>query len=203
MKQLLALGPAVGQAAVNRLPGSPWFLQRNILVLLGKLGTWPAGFSPAEYAANPEVRIRREAVKLMLESSLHRNDGIIRGLADPDETIVGLALAAAVDGCPPEGSASVRRIAGDPKRPSEFRVLAVRIMGRSRTTESLQMLRDLALHRRRWLGRRLAPKSPELLATLSALATGWPDDAGAADVLQRASEHADADIRAAARPPVA
>jgi hypothetical protein len=57
------------------------------------------------------------------------------------------------------------------------------------------------LHRRRWLGRRLAPKSPELLAALAALATGWPDDHAAADVLQRALQHPDADIRAAARQP--
>ena len=199
LKQLLALGPAVGQAAVNRLPGSPWFLQRNILLLLGKLGTWPAGFSPTEYASNSEVRIRREAIKLMLESPPHRGDGITRGLADPDETIVGLALAAAVDSCPPEAVTLVHRIAVDPKRPSESRVLAVRILGRSRTFESLHVLRELALHRRRWLGRRLAPKSPELLAALSALASGWPDDPRAAEILQRALEHADPDIRAAAR----
>lgn len=199
LKQLLALGPAVAQAAVNRLPGSPWFLQRNILVLLTKLGTWPAGFSPAEYASNPEVRIRREAIKLMLESAPHRSDGIRRGLADPDETIVGLALAAAVDSCPPEVMTLVHRVAADPKRPSEPRVLAVRILGRSRTSESLHVLRELALHRRRWLGQRLAPKSPELLAALSALASGWPDDPRAAEILQRAIQHADPDIRAAAR----
>jgi hypothetical protein len=93
----------------------------------------------------------------------------------------------------------VHRIAADPKRPSEPRVLAVRILGRSRTSESLHVLRELALHRRRWLGRRLAPKSPELLAALSALASGWPDDPRAAEILQRALQHVDPDIRAAAR----
>jgi hypothetical protein len=201
LKQLLALGPAVGQVAVARLPGAPWFVQRNILVLLGKLGTWPAGFSPADYASNPEPRIRREAIKLMLESPVHRVDGIVLGLADPDEAIAGLALATAVNACPPEATALAQRIATDPKRPSEFRVLAIRILGRSRTSESLGVLQALVLHRRRWLGRRLAPKSPELLAALAALATGWPDDHAAADVLQRALQHPDADIRAAARQP--
>jgi hypothetical protein len=203
LKQLLALGPAVGQAAVARLSGSPWFVQRNILVLLGKLRQWPAGFSPAEYASNPEVRIRREAIKLMLESPVHRVQGIVLGLGDSDETIAGLALAAALDGCPPEAAALAQRIAADPKRPSESRVLAVRILARTRSPASLAVLHELVLHRRRWLGRRLAPKSPELLAALSALAAGWPTEPTAADVLRRASQHSDPDIRAAARLPVA
>ncbi|HET6837336.1 MAG TPA: hypothetical protein VFH24_04780 [Gemmatimonadales bacterium] len=201
LKQLLALGPAVGQVAVARMPTAPWFVQRNILVLLGKLGSWPAGFSPAEYAINPDARIRREAIKLMLESPIYRGEGMAVGLADRDEAIVALALAAAVDACPPEAVAVVQRIAADPKRPSESRVLAVRILARNRTDESRQVLHELVLNRRRWLGRRLAPKSPELLAALTALATRWPDDSAVADVLQRASQHSDPDIRAAVRQP--
>jgi hypothetical protein len=203
LKQLTALGPAVGQVAVARLPGAPWFVQRNILVLLGKVGAWPAGFSPAEFASNPEPRVRREAIKLMLESSVHQRDGIALGLADPDEAILGLALAAALDSCPPEATTMAQRIAADLKRPSETRVQAVRILARSRTAESLRVLHELVLHRRRWLGRRLAPKSPELLAALSALAAHWGDDPVVADLLRRASQHSDPDIRAAARQPAA
>jgi hypothetical protein len=177
-------------------------MQRNILVVLGKLGTWPAGFSPAEYASNPDTRVRREAIKLMLESPVHRADGLRLGLADLDEGIVGLALAAAVDICPPEVAAVARSIATDPKRPSESRVLAIRLLARSRTSETLRVLQELVLHRRRWLGRRLAPKSPELLAALSALAAGWPNDSVAVDVLGRARQHSDPEIRAAAERPV-
>jgi HEAT repeat protein len=201
LKQLLALGPAVGPAAAARLPGAPWFVQRNILVLLGRLGSWPTAFSPAEYASNPDSRVRREAIKLMLESATHRGEGITRGLADPDWAITGLALAAAVDACPFEAIPMAQRIAADLKRPSELRVLAVRVLARSRTPESLRVLHELVLHRRRWLGRRLAPKSPELLAALAALATHWPGDPTAADVLQRALQHSDPDIRAAAGRP--
>jgi hypothetical protein len=139
----------------------------------------------------------------MLESSVHQRHGIALGLADPDEAILGLALAAALDSCPPEATAMAQRIAADLKRPSETRVQAVRLLGRSRTAESLRVLHELVLHRRRWLGRRLAPKSPELLAALSALATHWHDDPVVADVLRRASRHSDPDVRAAARQPAA
>jgi hypothetical protein len=201
LKQLLALGPSAGELAVARLPGAPWFVQRNILFLLGRLGSWPEGFSPAEYAVNSDSRIRREAIKLMLESPQHQSQGLALGLIDPDEAIVGLALTAALDTCPPAAVALAQRIAVDPKRPSESRVLAIRILGRSRTPEALRVLQDLVMHRRRWLGRRLPPKSPELLAALAALATQWPNDSDAADALQRAAQHSDPEIRAAAKPP--
>jgi hypothetical protein len=57
------------------------------------------------------------------------------------------------------------------------------------------------IHRRRWLGRRFPPKSPELLAALTALSTQGPNDSDAADALQRAAQHSDPEIRAAAKPP--
>jgi hypothetical protein len=46
LKQLIALGPAVGNLAVARLVDAPWYVQRNILVLIGRLGQWPEGFTP-------------------------------------------------------------------------------------------------------------------------------------------------------------
>jgi hypothetical protein len=202
LRQLLALGPGVADAAVGRLPGAPWFVQRNILVLLGRLGSWPSGFSPSAYADSPDARIRREAIKLMLDVPEHKQDAVLRGLADSDEGIVALSLAGAIDSCPPQALALVRRIAVDTRRAAELRVLAVRILARSKSPESLGVLQSLALHRRRWFGRRLAPKSPELLAALSGLAAHWRDHPDAAEVLAHAQRHWDPDIRAAATAPL-
>jgi len=198
MKQLLALGPSVGTVAMVRLPDAPWFVQRNILVLLGRLGEWPPGFSPTVYAVNPDARIRREAFKLMLESAAHRDEAISQALADADEGIVALALSAALDFCPPCAVPPLQRIAADPRRPAEARVLAIRSLARSGTDAALHLLRDLALPPRRWLRRRLAPRSPELLAALSGLATHWRNNAVASEALSRALQHSDPDIRAAA-----
>jgi len=199
MKQLLALGSSMGDVAAARLPTAPWYLQRNILVLIGRLGNWPQGFSPLSYAAHIDPRIRREGIKLLLESRSHVSEGILLGLRDEDDGIVVLALNAARESCPAEAVPLIEAIALDLRRPSEVRVPTLRILARTRTPEALKVLLAQARHRRRWFGRRLAPKSPELLAALAGLASYWKDDPRATEVLTRALRHSDPEIRAAAR----
>jgi hypothetical protein len=198
MKQLLSLGPSVGDVAAARLAGAPWYLQRNILVLIGRLGSWPAGFSPLSYAAHTDPRIRREGIKLLLESPTHAADGVSLGLRDGDDGIVLLALSAALESCPAEAIPLVEQIAMDPRRPPEVRVPTLRILARTRTPGALTVLLAHARPRRRWLGRRLAPKSPELLAALAGLASYWKGNQQAGEVLARARRHSDPEIRAAA-----
>src|SRR6185437_10736387 len=38
---LAQLGPALGPAAAARLPNAPWYFQRNLLILIDRLGSWP------------------------------------------------------------------------------------------------------------------------------------------------------------------
>ena len=203
LKQLLALGPEIGQMAVARLPDAPWFFQRNILVLIGRLGSWPAGFSPLSYAVHADPRIRREAVKLLLESSDHVAEGVSLGLRDSDDGILSLALTAALDFCPSDAIPLVEQIAQDGRRPSEVRVLTMRILARARTPGALQVLVGQIISRRRWFGRRLAAKSPELLAAVTGLANYWKEDPLAMAVLTQAQHHSDPEIRTAATPPAA
>jgi hypothetical protein len=201
MKQLLALGPDVGVVAMQRLPTAPWYLQRNILVLLGRMGNWPSGFSPLAYTTNEDARIRREAIKLLLEAADRQEEGIMTGLADPDEGIVGLALAAALESCPPQAVPLVQQIVVDSKRPPELRALAVRIVTRARHPETLRVLLSIVNYRRRWFRSRLAPKSPELLAALAGLATHWSEDPMVREVVAYARWHVDRQIRAAVTSP--
>jgi hypothetical protein len=198
MKQLLALGPRIGEVAVARLRDAPWYLQRNILVLIGRLGRWPEGFSPLSYAVHSDVRIRREGIKLLLESPAHVAEGVLLGLRDADEGIVGVALRAALESCPPDAIPLLEWIALDTRRSSEIRVPSLRTLARTRTPEALKVLLAQAQHRRRWFGRRLASKSPELLAAVSGLASYWRDHPMATEVLSRALQHSDPEIRAAA-----
>ena len=198
MKQLVALGPKAGDVAFARLSNARWYLQRNILVLIGRLGSWPHGFSPLSYAAHADPRIRREGIKLLLESPSHAFEGISLGLQDQDDGIVLLALSAALEACPAEAIPLVERIAMDPRRPPEVRVATLRILARSRTPAALQVLLAHARPRRLWFRRRLAPKSPELLAAVAGLATYWKTDPQVTEVLAHAIRHPDAEIRAAA-----
>jgi hypothetical protein len=200
MKQLLALGPEMGDAAAARLPTAPWHLQRNILVLIGRLGSWPRGFSPLSYAAHLDPRIRREGIKLLIESPAHMAEGVLLGLRDADDGIVLLALNAALESCPSEAIQVVASIAVDSARPAEVKLPSLRILARSRSPEALKVLLAYAHRRRRWFGRRLPAKSPELLAALSALAVYWKDDPRASEVLAHALRHSDPEIRAAATP---
>lgn len=199
MKHLLLLGPDGAAAAVARLPDAPWYLQRNILLLIGQWRAWPDGFAPHAYATGSDARVRREAIKLMIASSEHRAEGVMTGLRDPDDGIVALALSAGADACPAEALPLVERIATSPGRDSAVRVAAVRLLTRVRAPDTLRVLVALTLARRRWLGHSLPPKSPELLAAISALATHWREDPSAATVLRRALHHPDAEVRSAAR----
>jgi hypothetical protein len=199
MKQLLALAPGVGEVAVARLPDAPWYLQRNILVLIGRLGSWPEGFSPLSYAAHADPRIRREGIKLLLESPAHLAEGVLLGLRDEDEGIVGLALRAALELCPPDAIPLLEEIAMDSRRPAELKVPTLRILARTRTPEALRVLLSQAQQRRRWFGRRLPAKSPELLAAVAGLASYWRDHPLANEVLSHALQHSDPEVRAAAK----
>jgi hypothetical protein len=60
------LGPDIGPLVVARAQSPVWYIQRNMLVLLGTMKDWPADFNPLPLLASPEPRVRREAFKLAL-----------------------------------------------------------------------------------------------------------------------------------------
>jgi hypothetical protein len=198
LKQLMTLGPQAGNLAVARLADAPWYVQRNILVLIGRLGQWPEGFTPMSYAGNPDARIRREAIKLLLESPGHTTDGILLGLRDADDGVATMAATTAVESCPPAALPLLERITVDPERSPDLRAITLRILARTRAPEALRLLLALAMSRRLWFARGLAPKSPLLLSALSALASHWREDPSATEILSLAQQHWDPEIRAAA-----
>ena len=150
------------------------------------------------YTANPDARIRREAIKLLLEAPDHTTEGILLGLRDPDAGIATLAATAAHENCPAAALPLLGRITVDPQRPSELRAITLRILARTRAPEALRLLLAVVRSRRLWFTKRLAPKSPLLLSALSALSNHWREDASAIEVLTVAKQHPDPEIRAAA-----
>lgn len=198
LRLLASIGEPVAPAAAARLENAPWFVQRNLLTLLRTLNVWPAGFSAVPYARHPDLRLRREAYRLLLEFSEHRASAIIRGVDDESPEIVTLVLRAAVDSCPPEALRTVERFLADSRRPAELRAIAVRALGRDGGAQTVPRLLDLAGTRRHFFGWRIETKSPVALAAVSVLAKYWGSHPQVVELLKEARGHADPEIRLAA-----
>jgi hypothetical protein len=199
LQLLVSLGPTVAPPAAARLRNAPWYVQRNLLALLRMLRTWPPGFSAVTFARHPELRLRREAYKLLLEFPAQRATAIVRGIEDESPEIATLVLRAAVDDCPPEAMRAIERFVEDWRRPTELRAIAVRALARGSGPQALARLMDLAGARRSFFGWRLDAKSPIALAAVSGLARHWASHPQVVGLLKIAREHSDPDVRLAAR----
>ncbi len=199
LTRLGKLGPSIAPMLIERLPGAPWYVQRNLLALLGSLPEIPADFPVAEYASAEDPRVRREAIKLLLRLSGHRDEAIIAAVGDDDDANVRLGLVAALDGCPPAAVGRVRMLLNDRKLQLELRVMAIRVMGTVKTAATRDWLVNQALTQPNWFRKRkLMPKSPELLAVIGCLARSFRTDPTAQLALRLAWESSDPDVRTAA-----
>ncbi|HSE67731.1 MAG TPA: hypothetical protein VLB12_12145, partial [Gemmatimonadales bacterium] len=152
------------------------------------------------YAANPDPRVRREALKLMLRVPNYRDEAIGATFADDDEQVIRLGLSAAVEGCPAPAVPRLMTLLRARAHDVELRALGIRVLGTVRTPATRDWLVDHALTKKKlFRGRRLMPKSPEVLAIIAALARGWREDKHVAEVLRLAQASGDAQIRAAAQ----
>jgi hypothetical protein len=199
----LARAPrALGSAVATRLDGEqPWYVVRNLLVVLDALPALPEGFSAARFATHADARVRREAIKLALKLPAERERALLGALRDPDARTARLALNAVLENCPPGAVPLVVAVARDARASSELRVLAAKVLGRARHPAALAALLELTDGGTTWRGRpKLAPRSLELFAALMALAGGWSADARARAVLALAAASKDPDVRNATDP---
>ncbi len=199
LTRLERLGPQIGPMLVERLPAAPWYVQRNLLALLGSLPEIPADFSPASLTANEDNRVRREALKLMLRIPGQREESIVISLGDDDIGNVRLGLAAALEGCPTAAVPRLMVLLNDRRVPVEIRVLAIRVLGTIRSPATRDWFVAHALTKPGWFRRRrLLPRTPELVAIISALARNYKNDPAAGQVLRLAGQSNDGAIRRAA-----
>jgi hypothetical protein len=193
------LGDGVGPTVVGRMAGAPWFIQRNLLILLGGITEWPAEFSPLPYATHADARVRREALRLMVKRPATRVAAVTMALSDADPQIIRMGIDASHKDCPAGAVPRLVQRIADGTLPGELQVLAIRALGATRAAAALPCLLDLTVSRSRWLHReRVAPKSAAVLAALTALATHWSTAAHVAPLLARATASGDPEIRAAA-----
>jgi hypothetical protein len=201
-EMLVQLGPNVGNAVVARLPGSPWYVQRNLLLLMARLETWPKDFTAHPYAKHPDPRVRREAYALLLRDPATRAEAIALAVGDDDERIVRAALNAALEGgCPREAIDVLTERLSKRSLDGMMAVLAIRVIAPLRLPIVLDVLIKSTLSKkRRWFfWRKLAPKSQPMLAALSALAWTWSKDPQAMKVLALAENDPDSAVQNAIR----
>lgn len=199
--RLASLGSAIAPEVVARCGDKRWYARRNMLALMSRLEEWPPKWNPAEHADDPHPAVRREAFKLMLRIPRTRERGLCGLLEDGDRRALGLGLASATQGCPPEAVQLIADFAADESLEPELRVMAVRALGVADDELAERVLVDLVRGGRGvpLLSRnRLAPKSPLMLAALQALATGGASSPAARKLLSVAAGSNDRDVRSAA-----
>jgi HEAT repeat protein len=201
-EMLAQLGSEVGNAVVVRLPGAPRYVQRNLLLLMARLETWPKDFSALPYAKHPDPRVRREAYALLLRDPTTRAESIALAVSDTDERIVRAALNAALEGgCPREAVGVLTERLDQRSLDGMMAVLAIRVIAPVRLPVVLDVLVKSALSRKRtwFFGRKLAPRSQPMLAALSALAWTWAQEPQAMKVLSLAERDPDSAVQNAIR----
>lgn len=197
LDRLKNMGPSVAAFAVSRLADSRWYVQRNMLTIIGSLPEVPEGFQPDDFLRHPDDRVRREAIRILIETPLHRERAICRAIADTDERTVRLGLAAALHDCPRAAVPLVvsRATTGASE---DHRVAAIRVLGSLGDPQSLDVLLKIIAPRKTLLGRRSPTKTPSYLASLKAL-VAFREDRRIRDALIEAASSKDPEVAAAAR----
>ncbi len=196
LDRLRQLGARVAPLAVARLADPRWYVQRNMLAIIGQLSGIPDGFNVGDFFEHPDERVRREALRIMFSHQELRERAVCRAISDTDPRTVRMGLAAASEDCPKAAVSLVisRATAGEG---SEERVAAIKVLGSVREAAALDVLLNLAQPKRTLFGARLPPKTPMLLEVLRALRR-HENDGRAAAVVALAKRSKDPDILKAA-----
>jgi hypothetical protein len=202
LEHLVALGGMAADAGVARLANAPWYVARNIMILVRRVGTLPADWNPSELAQHPDARVRREAIRLMLEHDAWRERAIVMGIRDADSAVTRAALIAAAHGCPRPAVAPALRRLREGTFDDDLAPLAIRALAASGTREGLELAINTTLERTIFGRARLAHPTADVLAAIAGLAAFWRDEPRAVTVLALATNHSDAEVRAAATPAV-
>lgn len=192
---IVSMGPDASSIIAARMDGARPAQQRVLLSIMTKIGELPEGFDLGAYARHADPAVRREAFRAVIRDPGTRDEGIAAALADTDERIVRQALGAAMSSCPPQAATILISRADDDTLSPDLRALGIRAASSSQSPEILEFLIARTEGKKRFLRRRaLAAPTPEMLAALEGLATYWPTEPNAQEILKRAAKSSDKDI---------
>jgi hypothetical protein len=170
LDRLTKLGPALGPHLVPRLGDQRWYVVRNLLHLAAELPEAPAGLNATQFAQHADLRVRREALRVLFKDPAVRTRAICTALSDEDPRVKRLALAAVSDGGCPEAAVPLVVALATGDEETELRVLAIRTLAAEGGRLSLDALLRITQLRRSLLGgMRRGFDEPEFLAALGAL----------------------------------
>ncbi|MEO8562339.1 MAG: hypothetical protein ABI601_09715 [bacterium] len=193
------LGPDAAPAIAQHLAAATPSLARELILCLAKLAPSAAPLEVIEFTNHFDPALRREAVRLLAAYPDTRETALMNGVRDTDERVVYTALVAAQSSCPPAVASVIRkRMERDELEDATVRAAAVRAVATVRDDGALEWVLGRVLQTGGLLRRtRLASATPEVLASLSALATHWPDDTRVAPALALARASSSPSVRAA------
>jgi hypothetical protein len=192
---LVRLGPMVETLLVSRLDGAPWFLSRNILIVLAQLEDLRDPEPVQRALRHEDVRVRQEALKVLLRHPATRDRAIGEAVEGGDEVQTRVALAALGGQCPPNLVAPVLSVLGHPN--ADLRLQAVRLLADSTSPLVVPQLLTLVRSRGGFLRRvRLLPTTPVMLAALEVLSRRWRNHRPVVAVLQLAARSSDPAVQA-------
>ena len=198
---LARFGGAVGPLAADRMDGMPWYVQRNLLALLGRLPDRPMRYTPSGMLAHRDPRVRHEALALAVADAGLRNRGLAEALDSGYEPTLRLAFRTLQEHCPPQFVPPLIARAADQRLDAELRAAALAALAPVRDPVVLRVLRRQVVARGITALGRLAPKSPTMLAALRGLAAHWHSHPKVGPLLEAARQSRDPEIRVAARLP--
>jgi hypothetical protein len=199
MSHLLSLGPDATPHVAEHLARAAAPLARDLLTALAKLAPPLPPVEAGPYLTHFDPSLRREAARLLLGYESTREATLLAVLRDSDERVVYSGLLAAAAGCSAEAAAMIRqRIDDGEVKDGLARAAGIRAVATRRDDTALEWILGHALMPGGLLRRaRLAPASPELLASLTALASYWADHPLVAPALELAQQSTSPSVRAA------
>jgi hypothetical protein len=195
LQRMTALGPSIWEMAVERLKSEtrPHAL-RDILASLRKTYCDVRNIPLERFVRHEDVRVRKEAMLILLDDPIERDRAVVAALRDPDLAVLKIGLRAARDGFPEAAVPMLAKRVVDPKFPVEFRTSVVQLLARSQSLLALEVLLGYAAGKTMLGKPTLAAKSPAMLIALSGLARMWPTERRAAEVLALARNSTDQEI---------
>ena len=202
LERLREIGEAARDPIVARLEGSPWYVQRNLLMLLAAMPAIPPGLQVDAFAHHEEPTVRVEALKLLARMPSRREEAVAEALHDPDLRVVRAAFeVAAAGGLPRKSATRVLQIAQQAEEESDLRLRGIALLHDVPLTAARDWLLPMVIRTRGmffWRRLVLRPRSAEMLASLRVLASAWKADPKATAVFRLVAQSGDDHVRAAA-----